>query len=73
MFLIASVLLCIGGWILNRKNVNIAFLSIGVDYFQILAMFANSKVQVMCRCVQFAQPRGPSRAPLGARALFSAL
>jgi hypothetical protein len=33
------------GWFLNRKNVNIAFLSIGVDYFQILAVFANAKVQ----------------------------
>ena len=41
-----AVVLCIGGWLLNRKNVNIAFLSIGVDYFQVLAMFSNAKVKV---------------------------
>ena len=44
--IIVSILLCIGGWILNRKRVNIAFLSIGMDYFQVLALFANSKVAV---------------------------
>ena len=30
---------------LNSKAVNLAFVSIGVDYFQVLAMFANSRVQ----------------------------
>ena len=43
-FLVAAVLLCISGYVLNRKAVNLAFLSIGVDYFQVLAMFANSKI-----------------------------
>lgn len=46
LFFIMAVVLCIGGWLLNRKNVNIAFLSIGVDYFQVLAMFSNAKVKV---------------------------
>ena len=46
LFLIAAVAVCVGGWLLNRKHVNIAFLSIGVDYFQVLAMFSNSRVQV---------------------------
>lgn len=53
IFIIVSILLCIAGWILNRKNVNIAFLSIGVDYFQVLALFYNTKVAVrdFCGCV----------------------
>jgi hypothetical protein len=57
LFFIMAVVLCIGGWLLNRKNVNIAFLSIGVDYFQVLAMFSNAKVKVresdrgkVCKC-----------------------
>lgn len=29
---------------LNSKKVNIAFVSIGVDYFQVISMFANSHV-----------------------------
>ncbi len=32
-------------YILNRKSVNIAFLSIGIDYFQVLAMFSRSNVK----------------------------
>ena len=30
---------------LNRKSVNVAFLSIGIDYFQVLAMFSRSNVK----------------------------
>jgi len=45
MFLVAALMLCIGGYVLNRKKVNLAFMSIGVDYFQVLALFATSKVQ----------------------------
>jgi hypothetical protein len=45
LFFVMAVVLCVGGWLLNRKNVNIAFLSIGVDYFQVLAMFATAKVK----------------------------
>ena len=40
----AAVVLCAGGYILNKNSVNLAFVSIGVDYFQILALFATSRV-----------------------------
>ena len=30
---------------MNRKSVNVAFLSIGIDYFQVLAMFSRSNVK----------------------------
>lgn len=33
-----------GAYWLNKKNVNVAFVSIGVDYLQVLALFAGSKV-----------------------------
>ena len=36
---------CIGGWYMQDKKVNVAFLSIGVDYFQVLAIFARIKVR----------------------------
>ena len=44
-FVIAALGMCVVGYILNRKAVNLAFFSIGVDYFQVLAMFANSRIQ----------------------------
>ena len=44
-FLVAALCLCVAGYIMNKKAVNLAFLSIGVDYFQVLAMFANSRIQ----------------------------
>lgn len=44
VFLLAAAAVCVGGYILNKKSVNMAFLSIGVDYFQVLAMFARAKV-----------------------------
>ena len=34
----------IAGYFLNSKGVNLAFLSIGVDFFQVLAMFAAAQV-----------------------------
>jgi len=42
---VAAIVLCIAGYFLNKKAVNLAFISIGVDYFQVLAMFANSKIK----------------------------
>lgn len=36
---------CVVGWWLQDKKVNVAFLSIGVDYFQVLAIFARIKVR----------------------------
>jgi hypothetical protein len=44
-FFLAIIGVAILGYILNRKSVNVAFLSIGVDYFQVLAMFARSNVK----------------------------
>lgn len=44
MFIAAAICACIAGYFLNQKAVNMAFLSIGVDYFQILAIFRRSKV-----------------------------
>ena len=41
---------CLAGYLLSRKQVNLAFLSIGVDYFQILAIFANSKASGLIDC-----------------------
>ncbi len=34
-FLLVAVLACILGFVLNKKKVNLAFVSIGVDYFQV--------------------------------------
>ena len=41
---VLAVAAAAAGYFLNKKSVNIAFLSIGVDYFQVLALFAASKV-----------------------------
>jgi hypothetical protein len=45
---IGFVLLVMAGgglaYVLNKKKINLAFISIGVDYFQVIAIFANSKV-----------------------------
>jgi F0F1-type ATP synthase assembly protein I len=35
IFIGGILVLVVLGWILNRKRVNMAFLSIGVDYFQV--------------------------------------
>ena len=35
----------IGGKVLSAKRFNLAFISIGVDYFQVLALFAYSKIK----------------------------
>lgn len=44
-FIVAVVFLAAVGYVLNKKNMHLAFLSIGVDYFQVLAMFASSRVE----------------------------
>ena len=44
-FLAMAVCLCIAGYVLNRKSVNLAMLTIGMDYFQVLALFARSRVK----------------------------
>lgn len=43
-FVAGAVGFTVLGWVLNRKQVNIGVLSIGIDYFQVLAMFARSQV-----------------------------
>ena len=45
MFFVGIVALCIGGWFLSKKQFNVAFISIGVDYFQVLALFARSEIE----------------------------
>ena len=44
-FVLGASAACVVGYFLNSKQVNLAFVSIGVDYFQVLAMFANSRVK----------------------------
>jgi len=39
------ILFVVIGWYMQDKKVNVAFLSIGVDYFQVLAIFARIKVR----------------------------
>jgi hypothetical protein len=48
LFVGAAFLLVIGAagaYILNKKKINIGYISIGIDFFQVLAMFGNSKVK----------------------------
>jgi hypothetical protein len=44
-FIVIVLAVAVVGYVLNRKSVNIAFLSIGIDYFQVLAMFSRSNVK----------------------------
>ena len=44
VFVTLTIGLAACGYFLNKKAVNIAFLSIGVDYFQVLAMFSRTSV-----------------------------
>ena len=41
----AVVLFCVVGWWMQDKKVNVAFVSIGVDYFQVLAIFARIRIR----------------------------
>jgi hypothetical protein len=43
-FVLGIIFLSIGGFILDRRNFNMAFISIGVDYFQVLALFSSVDV-----------------------------
>merc|ERR1712166_921865 len=45
LFGVAIVGAIIGGKVLSHKRFNLAFISIGVDYFQVLALFAYSKIK----------------------------
>lgn len=43
-FCVAILCVCIGGYVLQKYKVHLAFISIGVDYLQVLALLAKSKV-----------------------------
>ena len=45
IFGVAIIGAIIGGKVLSHKRFNLAFISIGVDYFQVLALFAYSKIK----------------------------
>jgi hypothetical protein len=59
-FLVIVLFAAVIGYLLNRKSVNIAFLSIGVDYFQVLAMFSRSNVKWPKRECSAPPPPPPS-------------
>ena len=44
-FFIGIVGLCIAGYFLSGKQFNVAFISIGIDYLQILALFSRAEIQ----------------------------
>ncbi len=44
-FILLIVFICGGAFQLNKKQVNIAVVSIGVDFFQVLAIFAQSRIK----------------------------
>ena len=43
-FILLVVVIAIVGFMMNRKQVNIAVISIGVDFFQVLAIFAEADI-----------------------------
>ncbi|KAA0148295.1 hypothetical protein FNF31_07438 [Cafeteria roenbergensis] len=45
LFFLAAAVLSFAAWMLNARQVNIAFVAIGVDYFQVLALFARARVR----------------------------
>jgi cysteine-rich repeat protein len=44
-FLVGVVFVCIGAYEMNRRQLNLAFLAVGIDYFQVLSLFSNVKVK----------------------------
>ncbi len=44
-FIVIIIAAGIIGYVLNKKSVNTAFLSIGIDYFQVLAIFSRSNIK----------------------------
>lgn len=44
-FLLLAAGLAFIGYLLNRYKVNVAFVSIAIDYFQVISIFLNSKIQ----------------------------
>lgn len=44
VFVLAVLLGGAAAYVLNKKNINIAFISIGLDFMQVMAMFANAGI-----------------------------
>jgi hypothetical protein len=45
LIIAGGVFAMIGGYVLGQRNFNMAFLSIGIDYLQVLALFAGSNIR----------------------------
>ena len=45
LLVVGAIGACVGGYVLGQKKFNMAFLSIGVDYLQVLALFAGSNIR----------------------------
>ena len=45
LFCFGVLILCVGMFVLDQQEFNLAFISIGIDYFQVLAMFTNSDIR----------------------------
>jgi hypothetical protein len=45
MFACMALFACGVGWMLNKYNVSLALISIGMDYFQVVSMFARTRIR----------------------------
>ena len=45
LFCVVILIACMAAYILNKKKFNLSFVSIGVDYFQVLSLFRNAKTK----------------------------
>jgi len=45
MFSVGAIFALGGAYLLNAKNISLALISIGIDYFQIVAMFARTRIK----------------------------
>jgi len=43
-FVVGVILVCIGAYEMNRRQLNLGWIAIGLDYFQVLSLFTNVKV-----------------------------
>ena len=44
-FIMVIIVMCGGSWYVNKKNLSLGMVAIGIDYFQVLAIFAQSNVK----------------------------
>ncbi|KAA0150693.1 hypothetical protein FNF29_05030 [Cafeteria roenbergensis] len=45
LFVVVALVACVAGYVLNQRSVNVGLLAVGVDYFQVLAIFARTRVR----------------------------